>query len=387
MSIISFRCTGCAKMFRVPADKAGKKAKCSNCGAVVTIPELSTSIQPAPEPPARTSSDAPARTAAATQKAIPRPTGSRDRPPTPPPPPSQPPVPEEQAVAPAHAEYISDGPPPLPPVTGAATTADDFDSTAPYDNGYEPDISRRPAEAGWRWVRLGLLLVFIGSCVVAGGFVLQTIGYLLLSVQQMQMLAGSRPSGFGNTFRILLAIAAIISILGTVTCIVGYVFGMLGPNKYGSLGLSIAATAVASIYILLALIFELPLLFDRSSMFLGSRGSFFGAWFMLLLIQLLSGAEAILYPLVLRGFLLGQKQRSQTGAALILVFIAGGYVLLRLFNFILWYVQVSSTSLSMMRAMGWLTLILLWLGIFAYGTYITWYILYLWRTRSRIEER
>lgn len=35
---IEFRCTGCQKLLRTPDESAGKKARCTNCGAIVDVP-------------------------------------------------------------------------------------------------------------------------------------------------------------------------------------------------------------------------------------------------------------------------------------------------------------------------------------------------------------
>src|SRR5436309_6926419 len=38
---IAFRCASCEKLFKVADDLAGRKAKCSVCGALMAIPETS----------------------------------------------------------------------------------------------------------------------------------------------------------------------------------------------------------------------------------------------------------------------------------------------------------------------------------------------------------
>lgn len=59
MSTITFQCYSCQKVLRVGADKAGKKAKCVQCGTILTIPVSSpeeeaivAELEPAPRPPA-----------------------------------------------------------------------------------------------------------------------------------------------------------------------------------------------------------------------------------------------------------------------------------------------------------------------------------------------
>jgi len=62
---IEFRCTQCDKLLRTPDGTEGKKAKCPECGTVLTIPEPGQEVSPAalepepPPPPPRQPSDNP----------------------------------------------------------------------------------------------------------------------------------------------------------------------------------------------------------------------------------------------------------------------------------------------------------------------------------------
>jgi hypothetical protein len=49
METITFRCTTCQQVLRVSADKAGRKAKCTQCGTALTIPAQAED-EPAPVP-------------------------------------------------------------------------------------------------------------------------------------------------------------------------------------------------------------------------------------------------------------------------------------------------------------------------------------------------
>jgi len=48
---IDFRCTECNKLLRTPDDTAGKRAKCPDCGAVMTIPEAPANAGGSAPPP------------------------------------------------------------------------------------------------------------------------------------------------------------------------------------------------------------------------------------------------------------------------------------------------------------------------------------------------
>src|SRR5262249_22753262 len=149
----------------------------------------------------------------------------------------------------------------------------------PYEDDYEPrdrGRGRRPErdrEGGlppWFFPRLGLLLTFIGSCVWAGAFLLKLIGYLLFTIQVAQLLSGSfSGAGGGDASSVLFRVGEIVSVLGSLTALVGYVFCILGPKERGKLGLAIAVTAVAGVDLLLSLVFKIPFLFGG---FLGVGG-------------------------------------------------------------------------------------------------------------------
>jgi phage FluMu protein Com len=49
---IEFHCTGCGRLLRTGDDTAGKRAKCPQCGTVVTIPAAAPSSPPSPPPTA-----------------------------------------------------------------------------------------------------------------------------------------------------------------------------------------------------------------------------------------------------------------------------------------------------------------------------------------------
>src|SRR5947209_17084613 len=102
---------------------------------------------------------------------------------------------------------------------------------------------------------------------------------------------------------------------------------MLGPNMKNSFGLCIAALAVTAVQAILIMVFPLPILFGSGFIegVLFGQSSFFLTWFMLLLIQLLYGAEVILFCLISRGFAQGLKKKQTAKSTLAPLIWAGAY--------------------------------------------------------------
>ncbi len=392
---ISFQCYSCNQVLRVGADKAGKKAKCPKCATALTIPFASAEGPATPAAPSEASSGSfPNLQLDEAPSPAPPPTPSR----TSTPPPRQPLrvelVDDEPAAAP---------PPPPPPRRPAAAAPAPFANLdqveelpqvaevyeEPYEDDYEPRRRGRRDDRGsglppWFFVRLGMLLTFIGSCIWAGSFLLELIGHLLYSIQIIQLLTGSPTSagaGGGDTSGILFKIGEIVSALGSLTALVGYVFFIIGPKERGKLGLAIAVTAVASVDLLLSSIFRIRFVFDN---FLGvgalGHGSITGIWFMLVLCHLLFVAELVLVPLYLRQVARDVRKSAVGRGALATIGVTAAYGGLRLLVWIMVLVVFNSRSES--RAIMWITLILLWFGNFAYIGQVIWYTIAMWRVRS-----
>jgi hypothetical protein len=264
----------------------------------------------------------------------------------------------------------------LPPA--AAIAEDDF--------GYDDDRAPRRGDGGfsiWFRVKLGLLLVFIGTLVIAGAFALELIAYLLWSVELISQLTarGPRQGGGSDAFLTLLRIESLFAVAGSISMIVGYVFAMLGPNKRGTMPLAIATLAVTAVETLLTLIFKVPWLFRNPlEMFMGYG---FGTWFPQVLVQLLFAAEFIVFPLYLRSLSYILKSSKNAKQCLWFMVLSCFYAGERLVTFIMFYVITQQRSDS--RALGWIALILLWLGAFIFLAMIIWYPILLWRTRKLVK--
>lgn len=214
MSVITFQCYACNQVLQVDADKAGRKAKCSQCSTLLTIPALTVDAVvegvaaplPAAPPPVSRPPDAAAGSGAAPP--------IRRR--------------EEDDDAPRRRDRYDD-------------EGDDRPRRGRRDT-YDDDDIRRSAEPNWDKVKIGFLLVFTGLCVMGGAFVFTVLGNVL---------------GFVSFtgWRILSQIGFTIVFLGTIAAVVGHVFWLfVFSNKRGAMGFAIAALSVCGVYLLMQLI-------------------------------------------------------------------------------------------------------------------------------------
>jgi len=384
MSFISFQCYACNQMLRVGADKAGRKAKCHKCGTILTIP-ISSTVPPTSD------------------------TGIASRGATPPPLPPLPAAPSAPPAArePPYVPTLEEDEPERPPRRRAERLApleEGYDEPRPrrrrrrvdYEEEDYEEPERRPDPAAQRWrARLGLLLAFIGSCVLAGAFALYLVAYLLGTIDLIRMISSPQTfrGGTGEAPGILIRVGVIVYLGAALTSITGYVFCILGPTKRGMLALSIATTAVAGVDVLLTLIFKVPLVFGdyAGSARAPSPSGLFGTWFALLIVQLLFSAELILFPLYLRGMCKFVKARWTAGSCMSVMVIGCVYTGARVLAFIFGYITLNMASSidararSDPRAMFWITLVLVWIGTLVFLGFVIQYIMTIWRTRAQID--
>ena len=225
------------------------------------------------------------------------------------------------------AEAVDDEPEYAPPPRRGGRD-DDYD-----DGGDEPYV-RKPKSA-WGMVSIGLLIVFIAFCVVAGAHAVTILGDLLgtigLAARSNLFMTG------GNIHRIGELIFALV-VLGTIP---GYIMCILGPNKGGTMPLAITTASVTGVYVIMWLIARFamaPNPFDG--------GGMTGQWIMMLLSQLLFCASIILFPLYLQAVLQARKRSryaNPMGAMTLAIVYAGVFLV----GNILVYVLASSAGLSM----------------------------------------
>jgi hypothetical protein len=367
MSYITFQCYACGKALKVPGDKAGRKAKCHHCGTVLTIP-VESSLPEATASQPGTPVAAPAYPAAESHH--PQPTAPRSEP-------------VYAQVAPSGSGAFpaaSSGA--IPPVAFPAATG-----AAPFslaqDEEYVPEPAGLTGPPKWKMTRIGFLIVFVSTCVLAGSSLLESIAYIPATVGIIRLMSETVPTA--DTGRVMLAIGAVISLLASLGLITSYVFCMLGPNKKNSFGFWVAAAAVGGVGALLVMIVRLPTLLSATGVF-GGQFSFL-VWFMLLSVQLLFGAEVILVCLAARAVAMGLKKKKTAKRSLRPILLAAVYTGVRLVTFLLWYLSSTMTPGPGWKVIGWLTLVLLWLGIGGLAATLVFFILYLWRIFRFIPAR
>jgi hypothetical protein len=397
MSTISFQCYSCGQVLKVGLDKAGKRGKCPKCGTLLTIPISSTVAEAPPKPAAPAPPPVPAAPA---QPSYPPPAGQPQYPappqypqaPAPAPYPAAPPqyAPGPAPAGPMRAELVDDGQLGAPPQYVPQ-------QYAPAEDAYLAEVEE-PARQGegfgpWPRARLGLLLVFISLCVIAGAFLFELIGYLLMTIDLIRLLSGSPPSGGRGVpaFWLMFRIAEPLALAGSLGCVAGYVFCMLGPHQRGVLPLAIVALVLGTLHLVLALIFRLPVIYGfgyaapHAAM---SPVAGFGVWFGLLLTQMFFGAELIMFPFCMRALCSIRKKYGAMGACMAPAILAMVYTGLRLIGWVVFYVMGQSrpTSEGGAKAIIWTNVILLWIGTIVFTIFIILYILAVWRVRRAVSR-
>lgn len=332
---ISFQCYSCQKVLRVGDDKAGKKAKCAQCGTILTIPmaaeeeevvvaEVEAEPEPRPKPrPSRDDDDL-------DDDVRPRPRKRRD---------------DDDDDRPRKKRYEDDD-----DDRPRKRRDDDYDDDDDrprrrargrddddYDDDDRPRKRRRDddddwdrkksGKSAWPKVRVGLLLAFIGMCVMAGGYGVQGVGMLLLHT---------------NSFRasqIVSAIGTIIEVGGLITAVVGYVFWVFVNNKFGLLAFGISTLAINGVYLIFQIVNRLVPAFDAFGrtgfgleglvvavtgnqlfMFVGSRGAFIVG---IILSQALIAACFIMPAFYLLALGKNFRDRGLSGKGSLLIILSG----------------------------------------------------------------
>jgi hypothetical protein len=293
-------------------------------------------------------------------------------------------------------------PPPEPPRAAAHVSPQGPPGAAAW-SGEVPGPYRRAAEDGspnFFYCRVGLLLAFIGGCVLAVSFALEWIDYLVVTVQLIQELSHPHQPVHdefsGPALLVLLRVGLILELGAGITALVGYIFCIAGPARRGALGLAIATTAVTSLYLLLFVVFKLPWAFGSLLLLgRGAQDTWFGAWLVLFLIQLLFAAPFILFPLCLRALSLvaTDGQSAGGGTAVMVVGCVYGGARLLTFLFVYAIVETAFTAGPFLtpspqeppRALIWINLVLFWLGVIAFSVLLVLYLVSLWQTRRVLE--
>jgi len=336
MSQIRFQCYVCNKELQVSADKAGRKAKCVECGTVLTIPAAAQDEAPpspgpqapsAPQQPFQGDEPAPRRRPREDDYDRPRdddrPRGDdRGR--------------DDDYDRPRRSRRDDDYDRPRGDDRGRGRDDDYDDRRDDYD-----DFDDRGGAKAKKWktnfprLKLGMLLSFIGMCVIAGGFGLEHIGVLIGTIASF-----SRGGTAGGTaVEILALIGNIIMLLGFLCLLTGQVFWIFISNKQAGLTWAIVALSVGGVAFLMYLILRFIPIVSKTQFpygFLvyfqrGSSGVSLGNAIVPIFTMIFIAAHLMMNGFYLRAFGKTLKDRMVTGRGMQIVITAGiaaGYQLI-----------------------------------------------------------
>jgi hypothetical protein len=416
MDLITFNCSACQQVLKVGAENAGKQAKCPRCGTALVIPSASaggskTNPRPAPPPPPARKyreeepfediQQPPARPARARpadeeyeEERRPRPRRRDDD--------------YDDEERPARARRRDDDYDDEERPARARRRGDDDDDdrrdrprrrAERYEEEDEEDFDR-PRRGGmsprkrWGFVQLGVLLVAISACVLAGAGALHAVADLIRLIQ----ILGDK--GSGDTFKVLSRIGNGLMFVAGLAALAGYVFCVFVPNKYGTLVFAIVAIVLGVINLVFNLLCKIiPMMRETMA---GGRElelpgaalistSLGGAFAFSLIIVLFYFAEFIVFPLFLWAAARAVRARWAAGSAMGLVVFAGVTAGLALINVVMWFIamnqvvnalqsgQTPSKGLVVTASIVSLIAALVFVG------FMVWYLLVLFRTRNTLD--
>jgi hypothetical protein len=426
MDVITFRCSACKQVLKVNAEKAGRKAKCTNCGAEVTVPSGSGK----PEAPAR---KAPA---AAGPKPAPPPAKVEqddDGPAVysfatePEPPPSAEPKrraveddeddeeaeagPRRKAARQRHPDDVDED-------------EEDYRRRDDEDEEEEAKFTRRrrnkPPEQPEKWaqVRVGILIVFVAICFLILANLLHWIICLIgvftrhsysavvdqYASDKTKLLIGiiSGPDSLDTTLTILRVSQVLVLLYGLVA-VAGYGICVVVPNRHGTRGMAIALLSIGVVNLILAAVFrllplvgamgyampplvgaEVPML-DANMQRTDPLHVFWSGApvvevLMAILIQLLGYADLILFPVFLRGVTISLKGERLDETCMSLVMLALGQVFIQIAFPLL---AVTGTS----EVLLWVLRVVYVLGMCFFLGQLIWYLFILLQGRKLIASR
>jgi hypothetical protein len=268
---------------------------------------------------------------------------------------------------------------------------DEEDEEDDYQDRKKKKRRGKKRARGLGMMKVASLIGFIAACIIAGACVPQAVLYVMLTI-------GMAGGTVGNGIFVFLKITEILVLVFGVAALVGYSFNLAVPNRKGSIGFAIATLVVAAAWVVLYFIFQFLPIFGATGGWSGlvggpgggpggGRESLFGGWFLLLLVQMLFSAQFILALFFLRAIALSVKERGLAGQCLSTVFLAAGYAGERIITFIVLYVAIVSVkSESGAKTMGWINMILVWIGFFIFVAMIIPYIQLFFRGQALEED-
>jgi hypothetical protein len=229
-TLTKFQCYSCGQTLQVDSAQGGKKAPCPKCGTALTVPV--SSGEPAP-PPAPVPAEVPAVVPAAAPSTMAAPTA----------------VPQVTAVAAA------------PVVTRAVD--DDLPEAVPQPGGKKKKAKQGP---NWLMTRVGLLVIFIGLCIVCLVVLFDQVGNLLHMIQEIRIINAYVDGRFtderpGDAWKTLLKISGIMFLVVVIVSYVGNILSLFGPRSGGVIAAAVAALVLGALAWLIVLLFHLLPLF------------------------------------------------------------------------------------------------------------------------------
>lgn len=164
--MIEFQCESCGQRFRIPPDKAGKKAKC-RCGAVITVPTVDVGPPPTDDRPRMTTPVAHPDKDHSWLDDLPDAGPAPDRPP-PSPPTFQPPITSPQPTT--SAQPITDSQPQVRHSSAEEGMLEAYSGTSNTPRRAQHTIFNNTVLAG-------VFIMGLATFCLCGGFLLEFVFY------------------------------------------------------------------------------------------------------------------------------------------------------------------------------------------------------------------
>jgi hypothetical protein len=273
MAVVEFQCHACRQVMRVGADKAGRKAKCPQCAAILTIPESAPDLEPLEEVEAISTEPR-------------RPAREVDR----------------------YDDRRRD---------------DDYERDRDRDRRRRDDYDDRPRKSpnktDWPRVHMGMRLSSYGFLTLLIAFGVYLLGSLFLTIESLRDNPNLFDFAFGGmsamyTIGAVIVRLAFLGMLGgMILTLVGNIFFLWTANKHATLPFSIAGVSSMGFCVLYFLSFQLWSLMS----FLGAFGIFgFSANFNFWML----GLHAILISFYYKGLArITDSERLESQAKLLLI--------------------------------------------------------------------
>lgn len=304
---------------------------------------------------------------------------------------------------------------------------DDYDrgGRGGWDDNDDLDLTsqrsrrRGKSKANWKLVKVGVLILAIANCVIAGALAFTSLG-LGTTILSFIILknAAPDPDDFSNMsmeerfnarneamkdfrdsmetagdFRdaatVIFKIGQVIWMVAAIGVVVGFVFCIFGPFSNGIRGLAIAATSVTAVSLILRIILKMvPMLSDDAAdevydilvvAITGGRAHSGGEKTMAMLIDILSPTELILGIVLMLGIAKAKKTGSRD-SCFVTLYLAIGFAVVLMVLYMIAFFSKSSSGEGLLYTC-WIFSVVMYA---LWGTATGLYIRTLFKTRSGI---